>query len=274
MASFLYFVPGVEKSGIKSVRELPQDLLLVDVLHDVRGTGDGPMGNLFDGPGGKRGLMFSVPPGDRRAGSAAVADYQPDQQTWFEVKHKATGDSAYWIGYYNDAKPTPVDLTRPHQFRGHDIKLGDGNDWHVAVLKPASFETVQNEQERRALQSLAAISRPFSTIPESFTMDGMGAVELGITPEYRAVCAESEKWFELAALGEAGEFNKVDLWKFAVACLSVNYRIGQFEASGHLLNLLDSESMWRVVRTACGGVEIEAEFAERAKKNGLTTTGN
>lgn len=116
MPGFLYFAEGdkpltdmgqVHNLGLSHAFDsLPQCTML------DRGT-----------PSGKPGFILSD--------ATTLGSYQPrffpDQQTW-----RKFGD--VWIGFYNDAKPTPDDLRRTQMLPGVELELCDGNKWTVPVV--------------------------------------------------------------------------------------------------------------------------------------------
>lgn len=56
------------------------------------------------------------------------------EQTWRKMP-AVEGRPELWVGYYNDAKPTPSDLKREKLLRGPVLRLADGNDWQVPIVR-------------------------------------------------------------------------------------------------------------------------------------------
>jgi hypothetical protein len=59
----------------------------------------------------------------------------PDKQTWRKIPGKEI-----WVGFFNDARPTPDDLGREEQHDGHFVTLNDGNEWLVLAIRQWSIE--------------------------------------------------------------------------------------------------------------------------------------
>lgn len=79
------------------------------------------------GPGGNPGKLFGA---GRWLHDGTGLGYFPDRQTWVGP----TTDGV-WIGFANDAPPTPEELARETQLRGHLVRLADGNNWLVPVAR-------------------------------------------------------------------------------------------------------------------------------------------
>lgn len=82
---------------------------------------------IQSGPNGQAGVIVTafdrfVPPARRQ--------YDPTQQTWIE--HQAGG---YWVGVWNDAKPTPAELERKKIIPGKMLELADGQLWQAPIAR-------------------------------------------------------------------------------------------------------------------------------------------
>lgn len=132
MAGFRYFISGETR---------PLDRARVEAL----GLGyafTGGIENRSLGPVSPNGLPGTVFADDTRQGDKA-AGYYPDEQTWRKLPRRE-GRPELWVGYWNDAKPTPADLIRPRTIRGGvDIILADGNAWKIPVVR--RFDEVEQK---------------------------------------------------------------------------------------------------------------------------------
>lgn len=265
MAAFSYFVPGVTRL-IKQLADLPADVAeLKAQLTDIRGQPKGVECNVTTGPGDVQGLMFSVGPPAESGGEDATVVYEPEVQQWQEVRKRDGSGPAYWFGFDKRKRPRPIDVVRPHLLAGHPVKLLDGAEWIVPILKPG-FESFEKDEDRRWRQFWSSFARPLSSVPQTFSVDPMGELTMPVDPRYRDICAESEKWFELTVFGSDEPYSSAAIWRYAVKVLSLNYRIGQFETSDRGITLLDTDTSFDVAGVSCGRVEIHAEIAERKKK--------
>jgi hypothetical protein len=70
------------------------------------------------------------PQGESLGSKQAHCKYLPEQQTWLEF-------SSYYIGYWNNDKPRPVDLQRGEVW-GMEQEMGDGQEWTIPIV-PISF---------------------------------------------------------------------------------------------------------------------------------------
>lgn len=90
-------------------------------------------------PNGKSGNVFadSTRQNGRRAG------YYAEQQTWRKLPNVERRPEL-WVGYWNDAKPTPEDLQRPEMIDGAaTIRFADGNDWSIPSITEFDPDTLQ-----------------------------------------------------------------------------------------------------------------------------------
>lgn len=121
MSGFLYFVPHVREAP--SAQRLIE-LGLADAAHrDCGRVLPGHSNNAVNdgkGPGGAGGWIVG-PVGE-------VSPYQPAAQTWVPGER-------WWLGFWNERKPTPADLLRTDWQRGTEVTLGDGQGWTVPVAK-------------------------------------------------------------------------------------------------------------------------------------------
>lgn len=123
MATFLYFIPNPKRRGTR-IDYAAHD---VDYAFGGETAEDVPLSG--SGPGGERGNIArvsgrSIGPN----GQELPLAYLSDRQTWRRV-----GGTKAWVGYWNEAKPTPADLARPRITPGPTVELLDGNPWTVPL---------------------------------------------------------------------------------------------------------------------------------------------
>lgn len=86
------------------------------------------------GPGETRGVMFGW-----LDHTQTRLTYEPEKQTW--IPSLSDGErpaGAYWVGIWNDSKPTEADLRRPESRKGAWIEAADGSRWQFP--NPATLE--------------------------------------------------------------------------------------------------------------------------------------
>lgn len=86
------------------------------------------------GPVPGSGYLFAwTDPTDNRVA------YKPEEQTW--IPSMADGDrpaGAYWVGIWNDKKPTETDVRRPEFRKGVWVTMADGTRWQFP--SPSTLE--------------------------------------------------------------------------------------------------------------------------------------
>ena len=134
------------------------------------------------------------------------ADYLPDEQTWIPAALRPPlsalppplGAGRYWVGVWNNSPPSPADLRRSTAMRGHDVTLGDGQQWTIPAL---------------------------NMIPRSFRRNAhTGEVELIPLKQYDSFAQTIEDWFQ-AAVAADGVKTLAEHWDLAVFLLKQNYRL-------------------------------------------------
>lgn len=225
MSYFLYFKAGGGKVTRADVEQYGLDYALGESI-ETREVLAGP-----DGSAG--GWVFCD---SYRAGNRAAA-YQPDQQTWRELPHRE-GRPALWVGYWNDAKPTPASLQRPAMLPGAGVLLADGHQWTVPIV-------------RRAIESDSQLVAYECQLPCYLDYDAEGRVTKG-----RVLGVHQRLWDLTAPVADA-KFGTGDpleseqqLYTAVVALLRANYVVDLPELV--LLGVLaDDESLALVVQVSC-----------------------
>jgi hypothetical protein len=116
----------------------PQTKQMGAALLESVGLGDHAKG--FDtmqcaaGPTGSSGVLFGwLDPVQNRL------VYEPEKQTW--IPSLAEGDrpaGAYWVGVWNESKPTETDVRRPEFRKGVWVTMADGTRWQFP--SPSTLE--------------------------------------------------------------------------------------------------------------------------------------
>lgn len=116
MASFLYFLPGVEDKA--RVPDLLRELGLGHALE-----AGSPTVNVQEGPAGRGALLW--PP----YGDTPTPGYYPEAQTW-----QGWG-ARLWVGWETARPPGPQDLARAELQDGYLIEMADGRKWQVPAAR-------------------------------------------------------------------------------------------------------------------------------------------
>lgn len=250
MAPPIYFIPRTTKEkfrpgGGKLATDALASCRLDSVLADV------PVGRMMisdlhkPGPGGEHGMLLRAEPAG--GGMSDRFDFLPDQQSWRGVVDP--GDHSrqlYWIGIDNLQPPKPADLQRLKMLDGHVIKLADGQLWQAPMVRrPPTIDG----------------GHPHVTTFPCKVEFGFGTSQRLIADDYVAMWDRSGRVFDILWGGDAlrqDEGSLLDM--FSLECLSLNYRVGPYEANA--LGVLDTLAVTAVVNAAIG-----ITFFEEQKKN-------
>lgn len=190
-----------------------------------------------DGPGGKVGISVAFP-AEHPEGAQARAAYKREDQEWF----KADG-GRYWIGYYKDARPRPVDLARVQQLPGYWLKMEDGELWQVPVARHFAVGSPLPVGIRLAANGA----------PEEVPLERFAAYSADAERIFRAVCtsgqvreAATEMGYSAEWNGEEPELTLTDRMRWCATAMGFNYRVTEWELSA--LQLLSTESMEAIER--------------------------
>lgn len=242
--NFLYFKAGsIAKVVTKQdVRELGLEYALGDSIENRE---------VLSGPGGQRGVVFcdSARAGDRSAG------YFPDQQTWREMPTR-DGRPPLWIGYWNDAPPTPESLARASQLPGVPVLMADERHWLIPI--------VRNYDEQRDVYT--------SNLPAYLDYDGEGRIVPG------QVLACHQRLWDLTAPVADAQFGTGDpleseqqLYTAVVALLTANYVVDLPELV--VLGVLASDySLATVVEVSCRYDRLKKWIAESEEQKKTEST--
>lgn len=118
MSGFLYFKPGESAVTKESVKAWGLGYAFSERVAGVRCQGRTP--------NGAGGIVFAD---KTRMGESEIRMDMP-KQTWGKIPK-----SDLWVGFWNDAKPTPPDLARSQQLPGYDVLMADDVRWSVPVVR-------------------------------------------------------------------------------------------------------------------------------------------
>jgi hypothetical protein len=226
MSCFLYFVSG-RGTPVKreDLAKLGLEYAFTSSLQNCEVRGNTPSGqNGYVCCDAKRS-------GDRTAG------YYPDQQTWREMPKRPDG-TRVWIGYWNEAKPTPDSLERASTLPGARLKLADDRMWLVPIVRIHDRQTDTYK----------------SNLPTYLDFDAEGRVVPG-----RVVDAYQRLW-ELTAPVAEREFGQAEsdtdkdlatqqLYTAVVALLQANYVVALPELV--MIDALADDCLALLVQISC-----------------------
>lgn len=149
---------------------------------------------IGEGPSGEPGTLWFWPkPGRPQFGYNA-------NQSWVKAAARDNLPAGrYWV--QTDGDLSPVELRRPYQERGVWRTLGDGEQW----LFPSAAE-----------------------LPRDLILEDDGSIRFELQRKFSDFGIEADRWKERCvkgADGDGGEFSFVDMVRFAVDALRINYRL-------------------------------------------------
>lgn len=222
---FAIYIPGDGKIDEQKLRDVGLPLL-------AAGCSGIP---TTSGPDGKPGVVFSWPTNDPRSTIA----YLPDNQTW--IPATVSDDrpaNRYWVGFTNNAPPTPGDLAWGQQFSGSEVKLGDGNMW---LIPEAGMLT------------------------KSCRLNDDGSWGYYVAQKFQAYWDESCQWFQLltgAMLdGEDRLSVPASCCDYLCRALSINYRLTP-EVVSHL-SLFNTNTIIPALSVTVSGITINEELLQK-----------
>lgn len=205
MAGFLYFAPVATPPTLEIVRGwgLAYAFARSPAIRECQNAT----------PSGSKGYLF--------ADAKRLGDHQLrcdlEQQKWRRIPGRCCGKQEIYIGYWRDAKPTPDDLARPEMLSGYRLKLADGNEWQIPVV--------------RAFDEDTASAIPL--LPTHYDLDEDGELT-------RGAVQESHRWlWELTepawnAMVSETEVSDQDMLSVAAKLMGANYAVDAVELVGML----------------------------------------
>jgi hypothetical protein len=226
VSSFLYFFPSRE---IAPSRDHLSDADRAAGLDAVWRDGALSSATPAKGPAGQTGSMVMVGP------DATSCLYDEKAQTWRKVSDH------YWIGYWNDQKPTATTLKRPTMIDGETVEI-DGQEWVIPVCGPA-YRTLPTVWRKNGVGWKAEVHESCLALMQECE---------GIQEDIRRF---RDDGFDLRAAQDR-QLN------FAARMIAVNYHVGDEEISA--LALLNDRSFIQIIKASNGRLTHEREI-EREK---------
>jgi len=233
MAGFLYFIDGH-----------------TDRVHDAN-LREWRLTHAFDRVPFNSPITGSTPSGE--AGTLIVdqsrlGPYQPrflpELQHWERVPGEA-----YWLGFYHEAPPTPVDLSRKVMSDGYLVELTGGFQWRVPLVRKFLSPSEHDTCLPRYRQMAYRIDRT------TVWVDG------DIQREYAHLVDIAHRFWDnwLSSLLKAANEKKPDFSieldhpeKDAAALLGANYVVSEFELSAlRVFSNDDNHAASEVLRLSC-----------------------
>lgn len=242
--NFLYFKSGNTSKVVskEDVAELGLEYALGQSIENRE---------VLNGPGGQKGVVFcdSERSGDRAAG------YFPDQQTWREMPAR-DGRPPLYIGYWNDAPPTPASLARKTQLPAAPVLMADDRYWQIPI--------VRNYDEQSDTYT--------SNLPAYLDYDEQGNITKG-----RVLGCYKRLWDLTAPVADikfgTGDPNvsEQQLFTAVVALLQANYVVDLPELA--VLGVLaDDYSLTAAIEVSCRLDRLKRWIAEAEEQKKTTTT--
>lgn len=221
MGVFFYYLPGQQVGQLtrEAVIQAGLEMPLRDGLETQLAFQERLIQNqvLSRGPDGMSGVLLFAQPRDLLPVNQRVG-YFPAEQEWRDY-------GGHWLGWDKRHLPSPEYLARPTGVKGYEHVLGDERAWECPTIR--------------------RLGR-YANLPRTMGWGAAGEFEMRILPAY--------DWaWELA--GEIVDrvfgpqrYLFTDVFRLAVAALSINYRIGPREAS--VLGLITTENFERIFEAA------------------------
>lgn len=151
-------------------------------------------------PDGGRGVMF----GWAVEGAMGPIKFMPEDQEWIPaVPFGGMAAGRYLVGMWKESPPTPGELRRPRFYGGHNVGLGDGNEWQVPDC---------------------------SALPHAWAVDRHGEWKLRAKPEFADVIRQAQAW-ETRFKTPNATLPAVEVLEYALQALSLNHRMTREVAS-------------------------------------------
>ena len=198
---FLYYIPRVAGCNGRKL----SDVGLRDRFVNAGGDGfiEHGITPTIEGPEGS-GVLVAI--------GTQPAEYAPSRQQWLQGK-------AFWVGLENGFPPSPMDLVRESGFSGYEVRLLDGNNWTVPLLRR------WNQDRCEHVSALPKCIRPIE-----------GRMREAVVPRYIQYDSMAERIWN--SFVNEDSFTLEQLFANSAELLSANYRIGVEEIG--MQGLIDS----------------------------------
>ncbi|MBL8815270.1 MAG: hypothetical protein JNL58_04515 [Planctomyces sp.] len=218
-----------------------ESLGLLDYISDVNtGRWCGWQEVKGSGPDGQSGFAFRVLPKQSREDAAPIL-------TPSTVWHRAS--ERVW---FSGTIPTPDELLRYSlpPLPTHSVLLSDGQVWEVPrIRRPIAGGYVLHPTQN------------LSELPQRVRKTWDGQVILEPSPAWNELWQKSLR-FAMSIWGESQGITYQELYEFALELLGMRYRYTDLIARA-FPEPLEIDSLWRVIRAACGGDLVEAELQKK-----------
>lgn len=201
MSGFLYFVPKFSRQV--TLKDIKTWCLGYAFESAVRG---GICQN--NTPTKTQGTIFADP-GRHDEGRIKM---DMDAQVWRKMPRP--GQEDVYIGYWKDSPPGPDDLKRANQLGGYQLKLADGKQWLIPVVR--LFDEAAGELR--------------SNLPSYIDVDDNGNPKPGqVVPLYAHLEDLTAPFAEAMISSPDTNFEDVDIYRAARVLLQVNYVVDMIE---------------------------------------------
>lgn len=201
MSGFLYFVP-------KFCR--PVTLKEVKTLGLGYAFENAPQSGVCHNntPTKSQGSVF----GDKTRHGDGQIKMDMENQVWRKMPRP--GQEDVYIGYWRDSPPGPDDLKRSNQLGGYLLKLADGRQWMIPVVR--LFDETAGELR--------------SNLPSYIDVDDSGNPKPGqVVPLYAHLWDLTAPFAEQMLSDSANEVANEDIYKAARTLLQANYVVDMIE---------------------------------------------
>jgi hypothetical protein len=142
-----------------------------------------------------------------------------ENQVWRKMPRP--GQQDIYVGYWKESPPGPGDLARANQLSGYSLRLADGSEWLVPVVR--LFDE--------------ASGQPRSNLPSYLDIDENGKTIPGQVMPLYAHLWDLTAPFAEQMMSEGGpEVSRDDIYQAARTLLQVNYVVDMIEiVQAHLL---------------------------------------
>jgi hypothetical protein len=261
LPGYLYFVEG---RTVESIDRAELDAWGLGYIADRDGVK--PTGcRSMKGPGGVSGVTFAM----RARQENQNIIYQEESQEWRAMEMAGDAESPdgkgtkLWVGWWKHAPPRPADLERRETLKGAKVKLADGNEWIVPVLR----EWPVKDGDPPAPEGEDAPQLQCS-LPQMLLRTKAGWVLGDVQAKYQTLwdhhCDACANLFTPDADGVVSmDFDQ--LLDHCVELLAVNYVVGFDELSA--AGVIDTRSLRAVIEASCEWAKVMAYHQKKTTES-------
>lgn len=249
MAGFLYFFPNARK--IATFEDLPKECKLGNILNDVSWDYNTCTMHLPEEQ--IEGVIIA--PHSNQGQTASPCIINRKEQTWIDIENYELNTTTHWIGYWNARPPTPDDLIRKNTLRAYSVDL-NGKIWGITGVN-----ITQKTEKGESVHHL----------PKGFSPGRRGLMEY-VVPGYEDLTELSVMMWDRFILKKKTVLEMQDVYDYCVQLLNLNYHVGEWECSVHLLNIIkdspDNKSTGtyeKIILASLGIPAFEAETEAKKK---------